>query len=261
MSATAFQEKISLDVEDKTISTTVAENDYAKLSYYFYCIISCLSDTKNLQISNLTNYSSYYNLTNKDKENLYQLCEILSPSQIKNKIFFTCNDKKILGKFSIKFLKITETREISALHLNLNADTAFTLSGEKKNINMIFLANDLWLENYYFSPMRKLKYFYYNNNINNNFNKNNICENFKQEKEKIIKKKEEKSCEKIKNFIKKTFYCLIIIFMLFILLSLIGYLLFLSMTSFYLVQSSDVSLHFSYSSVCFLSIILFYFII
>ena len=147
----AFLGSRELEIKRTTVPATVPSNNTAKCMYYFYCITK-LIDLESTQINALQQYRDYQNywrMTEVDKRKIVELCEILSPSRLKNEIIF--EEPDLCGSFSNQFYKLSSTRLAVAAVENI------CIAGISSKVLQIMVYTNSWIQTFYYEALSGLK--------------------------------------------------------------------------------------------------------
>lgn len=142
--------RLQLQIERTGSSTTVPNNNKARLMYYLDCICTLLdlgSDASNLR--RLRDYNNYFRLTDDETNELILLCALVSPTLLLNKCLF--QDDDMCGDSSNRFYKIHAIR-----HRMLVANSIM-IGGQSRSVNKIMCFKMCWLTRYYIEPMEHFK--------------------------------------------------------------------------------------------------------
>ena len=143
----ACMQRLQVQVQDTSRSTTVPDFPIAKLMYYFDCICACVELDDSETARRFKDYSNYDRLTSDEKAQLLALCLSLSPDKLIGTIF---HPAKECGEFSNAFL------ELNAVKTDLVVTNSLVVGGQRKNIQKIMLFKEVWMEKYYNEPLRSI---------------------------------------------------------------------------------------------------------
>ena len=142
----AFLGSRELEIKRTTVPATVPSNNTAKCMYYINCIATCID----LEIDQkYRDYKNYWRITEADKQKIIELCEILSPAKLKNKIIF--EEPDLCGSFSNQFYKLSSTRLAVAAVENI------CIAGISSKVVSIMVYRNSWIQFYYYSALSGLR--------------------------------------------------------------------------------------------------------
>ena len=127
-------------------STTVADNDTAKLMYYLYCVCKTIECNDDREIQRFTNYSNWSSLSGDEQRQLFVLCYTLSPDVFDGRVFFQSD--AFCGNRSNEFY------EISQISSQIVAARSIVIAGRTRRVNKIMTYTMSWMQSYYLEPMR-----------------------------------------------------------------------------------------------------------
>jgi len=162
----------SLKIEKTGSSTTVPDNDIAKLMYYLDCVCAVIQlDT----IGKYTDYKNYYYLNTIDENAVIEMALMANPKILIIGGVFVMNDDLIPYDKSNQFYQITD--EKIGIHVNQN----IIIGGKSTKVLKIMACNKSWLMRNYFDPIENLNHRikskyeseYSSNNNYNNYSQNN----------------------------------------------------------------------------------------
>jgi hypothetical protein len=128
-------------------STTVADNDIAKLMYYLNCVCTTIECNDEPEIRRFINYRNWSSLSTEEQQQLFVLCYTLSPDIFQNKVFFQSDALCINSS--------NEFYEISQVSSQLVAASSIIIAGRTRRVNKIMTYKLTWMQNYYLEPMRR----------------------------------------------------------------------------------------------------------
>lgn len=138
--------KREIEVKRTGQSTTVADNDTARLMYYLNCVCTTIECNDEREIQRFTKYSNWRSLSVDEQKQLLVLCYTLSPDVFEGKVFFQsdalCGDRA------------NEFYEISQISSQIVAARSIVIAGRTRQVNKIMTYKMSWMRNYYLEPMR-----------------------------------------------------------------------------------------------------------
>ncbi|CAF3657437.1 unnamed protein product [Rotaria sp. Silwood1] len=129
-------------------STTVPDNDVAKLMYYLNCVCFSIDCNDDPNIRRLTNYSNWSSLSVDEQKQLLVLCYAFSPDVFDNKVFFQSD--ALCQNSSNKFYEISQVRH------QVLAVSSIIVAGRARQVNKIMTYKMSWMRLYYIEPMQGL---------------------------------------------------------------------------------------------------------
>jgi len=152
-----------LNVEDRTIATTIPRHDVAHLMYYLKSVNSLgrRQDTTILRApKNLTDYANWQRLSSKDIRDLVAWCRRLAPAKSPVKDFTVCDvDREVCGKTDksdCAFFKVSADIDIVAIGRNAMIAGAAKGVGGK---HILFYTPE-WLTKYYTDPLKNVSIYH-----------------------------------------------------------------------------------------------------
>ena len=145
MSATLCQNK--LKVEPYGTTTTVPQNNIAKLMYYLDCVLTVIEYNRN---SKLTDYKNYNNLNNEEEKLVIELALLLNPKIFIDAGIFILNSNLLPDSSDNKFYKITD--ETIGVHVN----EKIFIGGRAVKVLNIMACNNSWIERNYINPIQRI---------------------------------------------------------------------------------------------------------
>ena len=140
--------KTEITVKPVGWSTTVPNNDIARLMYYFHSVCTCVEPDEDYTIRRLRDYKNNYARLSSDEEaRLLAICLTLSPDKLIGTILFPSDD---CGNSTNKFL------ELSAVSTKLVVAESLVIGGQSKKIQKVMLFQKSWMEKYYIEPLRSI---------------------------------------------------------------------------------------------------------
>ena len=137
------------DLQVKRIGekTTVPNNDVARLMYYLSCVDTVINYN---EIDNLTDYNSYYLLTDDEIEILIKTVLILNPK------FFVDAGIFILDSYLVPDDMMNEFYEITDNRIGFHINEEIILGGKVVKVLKIMACRNTWLDKNYFNPLKNL---------------------------------------------------------------------------------------------------------
>ena len=124
-------------------STTVPDNPKAKLMYYLNCVLCCVDDSDDSDLSRLRDYENYWRLTDEEEAKVLVLCLALSPDKLIGTVFILNEDLDCINQFF----------ELSAVSTNLLVSESLLVGGQRKRVQKIMMFKKSWIEYYYLNPL------------------------------------------------------------------------------------------------------------
>ncbi len=128
----------------------VPDNQYAQLSYYFYCICKTLDIDSDPTIDRLRDYNRYYNFSQADKAALLKICRELSPGELEGKLFNFDEAYPHDGNLSNTFL------EFSVSSTRFAAGQGIFIFGQRRTAKRMMIYKSIWAEESYYKPLREI---------------------------------------------------------------------------------------------------------
>lgn len=138
------------EIKGLTVSTTIPDNDVAKLMYYLSCVcttIICDDDDENTR--RLTNYTNWEELSIEDQKLLINLCYTFSPDVIEDKVFF--HNRELCTQFDNQFYEIH-----SVHHQQLVAAESIDIADRTYPVAKIMAYKMDWMQKNYLQPLQRL---------------------------------------------------------------------------------------------------------
>ena len=137
--------KTEISVKAVGSSTTIPNNDIAKLMYYFHCVCCCVEPDADATIRRLRDYKNNYSRLSRDEEaQLLAICLTLSPDKLIGTILFPSDN---CGDSTNEFL------ELSAVSTKLVVAESLVIGGQSKKIQKVMLFQKSWMEKFYIDPL------------------------------------------------------------------------------------------------------------
>jgi len=137
-----------VDVKGITVSTTVPDNDIAKLMYYLSCVCSTIVCDEDEDIRRFTNYANSVQLSTDEQRLLLNLCYTFSPDVFEDKIFF--HNRELCVQFSNEFY------EINQVHHRLVAAESINIADRTYQVTKIMAYIMSWMQKNYLEPIQRL---------------------------------------------------------------------------------------------------------
>ena len=139
--AAIVQAKVGIKETGETAS--VPDHPKAKLMYYLHCVITVLK-LRDSNIDGLTDYNNYRGLSEPQTDALLRLVSVLSPGELKGKVFFQNED---LGTGNTFF-------ELEHVANALALSGTVVVGGQSKRVAKIMMYKANWLQRNYIQPMK-----------------------------------------------------------------------------------------------------------
>lgn len=141
-------------VETTGVTVTVPNDPRAKLMYYLNCMCVVLNlENKGYDLTRLTNYQQYYNLSDVDEQTLVLLCLKLSPDVMEGKCIFLNPDA--CGDTQNEFFNLRST------NVTVAAVQSVVVGEARVAVKEIMCYKLSWLQNNFLEPitvlLRKIK--------------------------------------------------------------------------------------------------------
>ena len=144
--ALAFQQN-QIGVKRTSESTSVANNDIAKLMYYLRCVCTTIDCNNDTDIQRFTNHWNWASLSLDEQRQLVVLCYTFSPDIFEGKVFF--QSPELCIQYDNEFY------EISQVSNRLIAARSIVVAGRTRRVNKIMTYKMFWLQTNYLEPMRR----------------------------------------------------------------------------------------------------------
>ncbi|XP_053387426.1 uncharacterized protein LOC123542217 isoform X2 [Mercenaria mercenaria] len=146
---TAVVSSTKVDAEEFGRDIIVPEDPKARLMYYVDSIYSVLDMTSIRNIQKLRKYKQHAQLTNSETKELIELCKILSPTRLKDKVIF--QDDSLCGNDDNKFFKMNTVRQ------HLVVSEAIIVGGKRCSVKKLMAYKVPWMQWIYEGPMEHFK--------------------------------------------------------------------------------------------------------
>lgn len=137
-----------IGVTRTTRSTSIPNNDIAKIMYYLHCVCKVLSYDQDEDIRHYTDYANCTRLSIEEQQFLLYLCHTFSLDVLDGKVFFHCDE--LCVQFTIEFY------DISQVHHRLVAVDSIIIAGRAHRVTCIMAYKTSWMQMYYLEPMQRL---------------------------------------------------------------------------------------------------------
>ena len=134
-------------VERTTVKTVVPGNDIAKLMYYLDCVASVLQYDIN---SKYRDYKKYFNLTEKEEEEVLVIALFFNPKILIDYNIFILDSRLLGSEFDNEFFKITD--ETIGIHVNEEV----MIGGRQVRVLKIMACNENWIRKNYLDPIENI---------------------------------------------------------------------------------------------------------
>ncbi|KAF8154959.1 hypothetical protein B0H34DRAFT_660306 [Crassisporium funariophilum] len=140
--------QVSLNVKETSISTTVPDDDVARLMYYLRCVTVSLNI--DILADELVDYKNYHLLTAAGIALVFKFCLELSPDEFLDKLIFLDNNREVLhGSSDNTFLTISAACDVVSVQRDI------IIAGKVQNVTRVMFYNTLWLDTYYNRPIER----------------------------------------------------------------------------------------------------------
>jgi len=130
----------------------VANNPWARLSYFLQCVSSCLEDCIP---SHLTRFEQHQYFDVEDKARIFALCATLSADLLIDHVFFVVQPgSEILKGSGNEFYKISEAK--TTIAAAATSQGAILLEGREVRVAKIMVCTVTWYENNYIQPLKEI---------------------------------------------------------------------------------------------------------
>lgn len=128
-------------------STTVPDNDIARLMYYLKCVCTTIDCNNEPEIRRFTNYSNWSSLSIDEQKQLVILCYTLSPDVFDDKVFFQSD--VLCGNSGNEFYEISQVRN------QILAAQSIVIAGQTRRVNKTMTYKMSWMRRNYLEPMQR----------------------------------------------------------------------------------------------------------
>jgi hypothetical protein len=138
------------EVESKriTVSTTVPNNDVAKLMYYLSCVCTTIIYDEDEDIRRFINYANWAQLSVEEQKVLLNLCYTFSPDVVEDKVFF--HNRELCVQFDNEFYEINQVRQ------QLNTPESIIIADRTYQVTKIMTYKMSWMQKNYLEPIQRL---------------------------------------------------------------------------------------------------------
>ena len=147
MSATLRINKFTIKEINK--HTKVPDYDIAKLMYYLNCAFSVISF--NDYDKKLIDYEKFYNLTDKEKNEVIELCKIFKPQKFIDSHIFISDPGNLTEKYSNCFFRISDEK------LGVYANREIVFGNRIIKTLKIMVFKPIWLDENYYTPLEEIE--------------------------------------------------------------------------------------------------------
>ena len=140
---------LSVNVTGTGVSTTVPDNDIARLMYYLNCVtvgvgIDLLDD-------DLVDYRNYRRLSVKRASLVLKFAQMLSPRELIDQLIFRDDEGEITGSSANEFCEINIACNIVSIQREA------IIGGRVQNISKVMFFKSSWLDKNYYGPIRRIQ--------------------------------------------------------------------------------------------------------
>lgn len=148
----------NLKIESIEDTSSVPDNNVAKLMYYLKCVCTVIDDDEDFSGKKFifTDYRNYHRLSSDGIEGLLLLAFLFNPLVFIDAGVFIVGPDRIpsLPSCYNKFFKITDQR------IGLHIDDSMLIGGKSVKVLKIMVFNNNWLDEYYINPFKNLNRTY-----------------------------------------------------------------------------------------------------
>ena len=134
----------SLGVKLTGSTTTVPDNDLAKLMYYLDCVFAVIQYDG---AERYTNYREYYSLTSAEEDTVLYLAGLFNPKLMVDSYLFLVNPRIIPENKSNQFYELTDSR------IGIHVNSEIMIGGVSRRVLQIMACTEEWLSRNYFIPV------------------------------------------------------------------------------------------------------------
>lgn len=138
----------NITVKETGQTATIPNDCTARLMYYLNCMCHLLDLNDDASIQRYRNYNNYENMTQRDKNAIIRLCQLLNPRFLINKCIFQSDE--LCGSNSNKFYELTSNK------VSFSTVDSILIGGVSRNVNNIMVFKMEWLRRYYTNPLEEL---------------------------------------------------------------------------------------------------------
>ena len=136
---------LGLNVDVYGDNIRIPNDNVAKLMYYLDCVFTVIEyDKKN----KLTDYKYFNQLTNEEKQTIYELASLLEPKLFIDKGIFIVNHDLSSEHLQNKFINITDET------IGINVNREIVIGGKIVKVLNIMVCDSSWLSNFYYTPLK-----------------------------------------------------------------------------------------------------------
>jgi hypothetical protein len=146
MAVVLSQNEIAVKRTSRT--TSIANNDVARLMYYLNCVCASIDCNQDEDIRRFTNYANWSWLSTEEQKFLLLLCYTFSPDVFDGKVFF--HIEELCVEFANEFYEINQIRN------RLVAVESIIIAGRAHHVTKIMVYKMAWMRMYYLEPMQRL---------------------------------------------------------------------------------------------------------
>ena len=141
--------KIEMTVKKTGILVRVPKSPIAKLMYYLNCVCICVeAANEDATLNRLRDYKNHSKLSDKERAQLLNLCQALSPENLISSIFFPVVEAADIGGNDNQFFKLE-----AAVTTKLVIADSIQISGERKRVQKIMMFTKRWMQDNYDIPI------------------------------------------------------------------------------------------------------------
>lgn len=137
------------DVKAFGRNVTIPSADIAKIMYYIDCVCTVIDYNDN-NIRRYRNYSNWANMTDEEDRLIFVLALALSPDELEGKAFF--NAPSLCPDSNNQFYEIGQIKN------QLLVVRSIMIGGQQRNVKKIMAYKQVWMQNFYYQPMRNLAF-------------------------------------------------------------------------------------------------------
>ena len=134
----------SLGVKMTGSSTTVPDNELAKLMYYLDCVFGVIQFDG---AERYTNYQEYYLLTFDEKKTVLYLAGLFNPKIMVDSYLFLVGSRFVPEGKSNQFFDITDSR------IGIHVNSEVMIGGVSRRVLKVMGCTESWLNRNYFTPV------------------------------------------------------------------------------------------------------------
>ncbi len=138
----------NISAERTGVLVSVPNNDVARLMYYMQCVCTAINCDDDPDIQRFTNYKNWARLSIAEQKALVAVCGAVSPTILNDRVFF--HSDELCGNSSNEFYTINQVRN------QVLAAQSIIIAGQQRVVNKIMTYKLIWMESYYYNPMRRL---------------------------------------------------------------------------------------------------------